>query len=148
MDAESNTSPNPPPAGSNEASKLLSVLCALPPQSLLSIFFPHFTAPQPQPLRLPNPKRQAAGRLNRQKRRGLTEAGREKLRQSALKHRPWQHSTGPRTDRGKRHSADNGRYRQRGGRSIRQMKAELRDGVACADELQELLEYLRLRSGS
>ena len=49
----------------------------------------------------PNPKRVAAGRLNRAKRKGLTPEGRERLRQLALKHQPWQFSTGPRSAAGK-----------------------------------------------
>ena len=55
----------------------------------------------------PNPKRVAAGRLNRMKSKGLTPAGREKLRQSALQRKPWLHSTGPRTPEGKARAAQN-----------------------------------------
>lgn len=90
----------------------------------------------------PNPRRQAAGRLNRQKRKGLTEAGREKLRQSAIRNQPWRHSSGPKTEAGKRRSSYNGRYRQTGKISIRQGKAELRKSAACADELSSLLQKL------
>lgn len=46
--------------------------------------------------------RQIAGRLNRAKRKGLTPGGLEALRQAALNHRPWEHSTGPRTWHGKK----------------------------------------------
>ena len=49
----------------------------------------------------PNPRRVAAGRLNRAKCQGLTEAGRQRLREAALANRPWQFSTGPRTAAGK-----------------------------------------------
>lgn len=45
-----------------------------------------------------------ANRLNWAKRRGLTEAGRQRLRQAARRDRPWEHSTGPRTERGKARS--------------------------------------------
>jgi hypothetical protein len=58
----------------------------------------------------PNPRRVAAGRLNRRRRRGLTVEGRERLRRSALAHRPWEHSTGPRTAAGKAKAAKNGKF--------------------------------------
>jgi hypothetical protein len=51
--------------------------------------------------------------------------GRERLRRSALEHQPWLHSTGPRTATGKKRSSENGRARQLGPRSIRQIRAEL-----------------------
>jgi hypothetical protein len=59
----------------------------------------------------PNPRRVAAGRQNRAKRKGLTPAGRERLRQAALRSRPWQFVTGPRTAAGTARSAQNGRSR-------------------------------------
>src|SRR4051812_38957409 len=73
-----------------------------------------------------NPRRVEAGRRNRAKRGPLTEAGRERLRQSALKHRPWEHSTGPRTPEGKAQAASNGKKNQRGPRSVREVRAELK----------------------
>jgi hypothetical protein len=63
--------------------------------------------------------------LNRAKRRGLTAEGRERLRQSALAHRPWVFSTGPRTAAGKLRVAANGRLRQKGEQSCRQLQAML-----------------------
>jgi hypothetical protein len=54
-----------------------------------------------------NPKRVAAGRRNRKKRRGLTPTGRERLRQNAIRHRPWRYATGPKTAAGKAISAKN-----------------------------------------
>jgi hypothetical protein len=71
----------------------------------------------------PNPRRVAAGRLNRLKRRGLTPAGRERLRLLALAGRPWEQATGPRTPQGKARSALNGKARQQGGRSVREVRA-------------------------
>jgi hypothetical protein len=72
----------------------------------------------------PNPRRVAAGRANR--RRGpLTEAGRERLRAAALRDKPWLRATGPRTARGKAQAARNGKRRQRGPRSVREVRAEL-----------------------
>jgi hypothetical protein len=73
----------------------------------------------------PNPRRVAAGRLNRQKRRGLTPAGRERLRQSALANRPWEHATGPRTPADKAQASRNGKVRQKGKQSVREVKALL-----------------------
>lgn len=74
----------------------------------------------------PNPKRVAAGRLNWLKRKGLTPAGRERLRRAALANRPWQYATGPRTTEGKAKAAANGRTRQFGLVSLRELKADLR----------------------
>ena len=67
----------------------------------------------PNASRFPNPRRQAAGRRNRLLRCSLTPEGRERLRQTALKNRPWKLSTGPRTEEGKKRSAANGRWRQK-----------------------------------
>jgi hypothetical protein len=72
-----------------------------------------------------SPARVAAGRLNRLLRKGLTAEGRERLRQAALANRPWQHATGPTTAEGKARSALNGRVRQKGELSARQLRAEL-----------------------
>jgi hypothetical protein len=74
-----------------------------------------------------NPRRVAAGRLNQLKSRGMTDAGRRRLSEAALRRKPWQDSTGPKTVGGKAASAQNGRYRQRGEVSRRQLRRELRD---------------------
>jgi hypothetical protein len=84
----------------------------------------------------PNPRRVAAGRRNRAKRKGLTPAGRERLRQAALRSRPWRFSTGPRTAAGKARSAQNGRARQRGPVSARRLRAGLADVRALLGELR------------
>ncbi len=89
-----------------------------------------------KPPRVPNPNRVAAGRLNQQKRGGLTPEGREALRLAALRAEPWRHSTGPRTEAGKAASAANGRARQPGLVSVREIKRELRG-------LRELLAEMR-----
>ena len=83
-----------------------------------------------EPSLCPNPKRVEAGRRNRALRRGLTDAGRERLRKAALANRPWEGSTGPRTPEGKARAADNGRSRQAGPVSVRQMKSEMRCELA------------------
>ena len=80
-----------------------------------------------QPHPLPNPRRVAAGRRNRQLRGPLTPEGRERLRQSAIEHKPWRFSTGPRTAAGKARVANNGRYGQKTERSRRQMRAAVAD---------------------
>jgi hypothetical protein len=54
-----------------------------------------------------NARRQAAGKRNQTLRRGLSEAGRERLRAAARNYRPWQYSTGPRTPTGKAIAAAN-----------------------------------------
>ena len=78
----------------------------------------------------PNPNRVKAGRLNRQKRKGLTPEGREKLRQAALAFQPWQHATGPTTPEGKAKAAQNGKVRQKGPRSVREIKSDLAEVYA------------------
>jgi hypothetical protein len=73
----------------------------------------------------PNPRRVAAGQANRAKRKGLTADGRERLRQAALRGKPWEHATGPRTPEGKAKAARNGKARQLGPVSVREIRAEL-----------------------
>ncbi len=91
-----------------------------------------------------NPKRVAAGRLNRMRREGLTAEGRERLRQTALKNRPWEASTGPRTAEGKARAARNGKKRQLGPRSVREIK---RDLAALRGLAREMHEGRRLAEG-
>jgi hypothetical protein len=83
-------------------------------------------------LTVPNPRRVAAGKRNRAKHQGLTAEGREKLRRSALASQPWRHATGPRTREGKARAAQNGKVRQTGEMSTRELARELL-------ELQQLL---------
>ena len=89
------------------------------------------------PSTVPNPKRVAAGRLNRAKRKGLTPEGRERVRQAALKNQPWRFSTGPRTPEGKAKVAQNGRKRQQGAVSVRQLRAQVADLRRLAAEMRE-----------
>lgn len=91
----------------------------------------------------PNPKRVAAGRLNRAKRKGLTPEGRERLRQSALKNQPWRFSTGPRSAAGKAKVALNGRKRQKGLVSVRQLRAQVADLRKLAEEMRATRTVLR-----
>jgi hypothetical protein len=85
-----------------------------------------------------NPKRVAAGRRNRQRRGVLTERGREQLRAAAYRVRPWQYATGPRTAAGKRQAAANGRQRQRGGKSVRELRGELAGTEAMIKRMVDL----------
>jgi hypothetical protein len=75
----------------------------------------------------PNPRRVLAGRLNRAKRKPLTAEARERLRRAALEHRPWRFATGPRTAAGKARAALNGKRRQKGPLSVREVRRDLAD---------------------
>ena len=79
------------------------------------------------------------------KRRGLSPEGREKLRQAAVANRPWEHSTGPRTPEGKARSAANGKVRQKGPfstREIQRMVEPYRQLLVEAKVLWDLMEYM------
>ena len=89
----------------------------------------------------PNPRRVEAGRRNRAKRLGLTDAGRERLRQAALTTRPWEHATGPRTPEGRARSAANGKSHWTAGKSNR----ERRVVVASVRELVGQMQAARDR---
>lgn len=79
----------------------------------------------PADKKAPNPRRVAAGRLNRAKRGPLSAETRERLRQAALARKPWQHSTGPRTAAGKAKVALNGRANRKVNISKRAVRREL-----------------------
>jgi len=87
--------------------------------------------------KIPSPARSAAGKANRAKRRGLTEDGRQRLREAAFRNKPWQFSSGPRTPEGKAKAAQNGRQRQAGTISVRQLRAELCTVRELAKEMTE-----------
>ena len=90
-----------------------------------------------KPVAAPNPKRVAAGRLNWLKRRGLSPVGREKLRRAALQNRPWLYASGPRTPEGKAVASANGKKRQLGLVSLRELKADLRELRALLREMRQ-----------
>jgi hypothetical protein len=50
-------------------------------------------------------------------------------------HRPWQHSTGPRTAAGKAQAARNGKLRQKGERSIREIHQAVAEVTALINEM-------------
>ncbi len=54
-----------------------------------------------------------------------TPEGLERLRATAMATRPWEQTRGPRTVEGKARSAQNGRARQKGEKSVRELRAEL-----------------------
>src|SRR5262245_65215959 len=85
----------------------------------------------------PSPRRVAAGRLNRQKRGPLTAAGRARLREVAVANKPWLRSTGPRTPEGKARAARNGKVRQRGERSVREVRRSLAEVIGLAAGMSE-----------
>lgn len=77
--------------------------------------------------RQPNPRRITAGRHNRLFRGPLSDEGRQRLRAAIFRIQPWIRATGPKTTAGKQRSAANGRLRQCGKQSVRQLRAELAD---------------------
>lgn len=87
---------------------------------------------------LRTPWRSDVARHNRSKRKGLSDAGRERLREAAKQHQPWKYSTGPKTPWGKYLSARNGKIRQKGELSVRELRAEVK---ANRDLLKFLLEH-------
>ena len=56
---------------------------------------------RPKAPHVPNPRRVEAGRRNWAKRKGFTPEGLARLREAALRNKPWKHSTGPKTAAGK-----------------------------------------------
>jgi hypothetical protein len=73
----------------------------------------------------PSPNQPIAGCPKRPRRYRLTAAGHEALRLTALKNQPWRRSTGPRTQAGKAKVAANGKSRQKGAQSVREMHGDL-----------------------
>lgn len=86
---------------------------------------------------VPNPKRVAAGRANRKLAGPLTAAGREGLRAAALRNKPWLYATGPTSVEGKQRAALNGRSRQRGPLSVRELRRELAAARAVTAQLSD-----------
>ena len=97
-----------------------------------------------------DPKRVSIGRQNQLKWKGFTPEGLARLRQSALAHRPWERSTGPRTPEGKARSARNPKLLQKGDRSVRELRAELAglDGLFCRMEDGRALLHASGRAGA
>ena len=86
--------------------------------------------------------RLAAGKRNRLLRGALSPAGRQRLRDAALREHPWEYSTGPRTAAGKAAVANNGRKSQKGTTSVRQQRAAMSQAMAMASKLRKLRKEL------
>lgn len=84
----------------------------------------------------PNPRRVAAGKLNRAKWKGISPAGMRRLRRAAAANQPWLHATGPRTAAGKVKAARNGSFKQVGPKSVRSVKRELHELRGLLNEMQ------------
>jgi len=85
----------------------------------------------------PSPRRVAAGKANRKKRGPLTPEGRLRLQEAALRSQLWKHSTGPRTVAGKAQAARNGKLRQIGPRSVREIRADLNEISVLVREMRK-----------
>ena len=85
-----------------------------------------------------NSRRAAAGRINRSLRRGLTEAGRQRLRESALRSQPWKFAIGPKSATARRQSARNGKVRQIGILSVRECRALTAELTADLSHLRQI----------
>jgi hypothetical protein len=65
------------------------------------------------------------------------------MRESALKNRPWQFTTGPRTPEGKAKVAENGRYAQKNAVSRRQREKEVADAKTLLIQLAAVRRIAR-----
>lgn len=85
-------------------------------------------------------ERVLASRKQLPTRNRLTPEGQRKLRATALKHRPWTRSTGPKSPEGKAKSAANGLKRQRvpGSPSVRQLRRELAGANTLMSQMAEV----------
>ena len=92
-----------------------------------------------------NPKRVQAGRINRMKRGALPLESMHRMRDAINKNKPWQRSTGPRTPAGKAIVARNGKVRQIGPRSIREIRADICE-IMCLIEANRKSWESELRS--
>ena len=89
--------------------------------------------------------RMAAGRRNRQLSGPLTERGRQRLRDAALRNQPWRFSTGPRTFEGKARAAMNGRCHQPDPVSLRQLRAGIAGFGGLVSQMAQLRQQLMNR---
>lgn len=94
-----------------------------------------------------NPRRVVAGRRNRALRHGLTDAGRERLRDSTSRFQPWRFASGPKSDAGKRQVATNGKVRQIGLLSFRERRALMAELSADLGTFRQLRGLVTDRSG-
>ena len=85
----------------------------------------------------------AAGRLNRQKRKGLTADGRRRLQAAILKNQPWLVATGPTSNDGKARSALNGSRTGRGNRGVSAMRREMQAVAEQIGQMREARQSIR-----
>lgn len=74
----------------------------------------------------------------------LTEQGRAKLATATRRHRPWQYSTGPRTEAGKRKSSENSRWLRANPHTLRSVRQDLR----VVQEILSFAESVRMQMSS
>jgi hypothetical protein len=86
----------------------------------------------------PDHGRVVAGGVQQLKPKYFSPEVRQKKRDLALKNRPWQFATGPKTPEGKARVAQNGRYAQKGVLSRRQIACRLAEFDAMANGLAEM----------
>ena len=82
--------------------------------------------------------------MNIRLRRPWSPEDRARQRQNALRFRPWEHATGPKTPEGKRRSAANGpRYQRQPGsqRAVRASLADVRALISASQNLRKALEF-------
>jgi hypothetical protein len=79
----------------------------------------------------------ASGQL-RGRRGKLTAEGLVRLSEAAVRGEPWRHATGPRTAAGRRQSTANGKVRQLGPLSVREVRAALADVPGIVAGLREV----------
>ncbi|HEY8751417.1 MAG TPA: hypothetical protein VIM11_25785 [Tepidisphaeraceae bacterium] len=97
------------------------------------------TQPSEGVLPFKNPNRVAAGKLNGKKRRRWGPEDKLRLRQQCLERRPWEHSTGPKTEEGKYRARANGWNHAANPKSARQLHAgllDVRDLIAASRNLR------------
>ncbi len=89
-----------------------------------------------------NPRRVNAGRLNGKKRPPWSPEDRQRLRAQCLERRPWERSTGPRTQEGKYRARVNGYCHQPDPDSRRQVRAGVIDVYGMIAQMAELRRSL------
>jgi hypothetical protein len=94
-----------------------------------------------------DPQRSRIARENRAKWPGHTDAGLQRLREAALRYKPWLYSTGPRTELGKQICANNGRRSKRDIYSFPEVRAAIRAANFQIRELVKLRERVMSRGG-
>ena len=72
----------------------------------------------------------------------FTPEGHERLRATALANRPWEKARGPVTAEGKARSSMNGLCNRQGGKSLRQLKAEVAGVLALARQMAQTRQSL------